>query len=136
MGVVHSRNQLCWCMRFTIDMCNSSLNWGTNHQVNGCVSSGIQTTNIYDFDKRECTKLTGPGVSLQLPERFHNRNDMAAQLTPGSWFEFKRTGDIDNIIWIGRYISKPEWENCCILKMTRVATQILKKHQLDGMDMK
>ena len=43
-------------------------------------------------------------------------NEMSAQLTPGSWVTFKSTVDIDNIIWIGRGISKPEWENCCILR--------------------
>ena len=41
---------------------------------------------------------------------------MAEPLTTGSWFAFKRTGNINNIIWIGRAISKPEWDNCCILK--------------------
>ena len=103
-------------MRFKIDMCNGSLNWGTNHWINGCVSSDIQTPNIYDFDKRKCTKLTGPGVSLQLSERRQNRNEMSAQLTPGLWIEFNSTEDICRIIWIGRAISKPEWENFCILK--------------------
>ena len=116
VGLVNSRKQSCLCMRFTIDMCSSSLNWGTNHRFNGCVSSDIQTTNVYEFDKRECTKLTGPVVSLQLSERRQNRNEMAAQLTPGSWVAFKSTRDIYNIIWIGRFISKPEWENFCILK--------------------
>ena len=66
--------------------------------------------------KRECNELNGPVVSLQLLERRHNRNEMAAQLTPGSWVAFNIIGDIYNIIWIGRAISKPEWDNCCILK--------------------
>ena len=94
-------------MRCTIDMCNGILNWGTNHRVNGCVSSEIKTTNIHDFDKSDCNKLTRPSVSLQLLEHFHNSNEMAAQLISGSWFAFKRTADIDNIIWIGRAILKP-----------------------------
>ena len=97
-------------------MCHGSLNWGSHHRVNGCVSSAIQTTSIYDFDKRQCTKLTGPGVSLQLSKLCQNRNEMAAQLTHGSWVAFKSAGDMDSIFWIGRAISKPEWDNCCIVK--------------------
>ena len=81
--------------------------WDTNHRANECVSSDSQTINIYDFDKRECNELNGPVVSLQLLERRHNRNEMAAQLTPGSWVAFNIIGDIYNSIWIGRAISKP-----------------------------
>ena len=94
-------------MRFKIDMCNGRLNWVTNHRFNGCVSSDIQTTKIYDFDKRKCTKLTGPGVSLQLLERRQNRNEMSAQLNTMSLVAFNNTGDIDNIICIRRTIYKP-----------------------------
>ena len=95
-------------------MCNSSLNWGNHHRVNGCVSSAVQTTSIYDFQMRQCTKLTGPCVSLQLSEQGQNQNEMASQLIPGSWVAFKSTGDVDQIIWVGRAISKPEWDNCCV----------------------
>ena len=87
-------------------MCNGSLNLVTNHRVNGCVSSDIQTTNIYDFYKRECTKLTGPSVRLKLSEHRQNMNEMSAKLTPGSWVAFNSTGDIDNIICIRRVIYK------------------------------
>ena len=60
--------------------------------------------------------MTEPGVILQLQERRQNRNEISAWLNPGSWVAFKNTGYIDKIVWIGRSISKPEWENCCILK--------------------
>ena len=66
--------------------------------------SDIQKTKIYDFDKRECTKLTGPSVRLKLSEHRQNMNEMSAKLTPGSWVAFNSTGDIDNIIWIGRTV--------------------------------
>ena len=97
-------------------MCNGSLNWGTDPRVSGCVSSALQTTSIYDFKKRPCTKLTGPRVSLQLSERRESLNKMASQLNPGAWVLFKGSGKTDQFIWMGRTISKLGWNNDCVLK--------------------
>ena len=106
VGVVHSRKRSCWCMKCTTSMCKGSLNWGTDHRVSGCVSSSLQTTSVHDFQKLPCTKLTGPGVSLQLSERCESRKKMAPQLTPGAWVLFKGSGQADQLIWLGRTISK------------------------------
>ena len=60
----------------------AALIWGITHLVNVYVSSDIQTTNIYDFDKRKWTKFTGPDVSLKLSENCQNMIGMAAQMNP------------------------------------------------------
>ena len=123
VGVVHSRKRSCWCMKCITSMCNGSLNWGTDPRVSGCVSSALQTTSIYDFQNRQCTKLTGPGVSLQLSERRESQNKMASQLTPGAWVLFKGRGHTDQFIWMGRTISKLGWNNYCVLKNVSSVTK-------------
>ena len=41
---------------------------------------------------------------------------MASSLTPGSWLTFKGSGATDQVIWLGRTISKLEWRNNCVTK--------------------
>ena len=135
VGVVHSRKRSCWCMKCITSMCDRSLNWGTDHRVSGCVSSALQTTIIYDFQQRPCTKLTGPGVSLQLSEGRESRNKIASQLTPGAWVNLKGSGQTDQFICLGRTISKLGWDNACVLKMFQAARRTLKETRFHEMAM-
>ena len=64
IGIVHSRKQSCWCMMCTAAIYKGSLDWSADYKVSGCVSSALQSTAIYDFQKRSCTKLTGPDVGV------------------------------------------------------------------------
>jgi hypothetical protein len=59
VGLVHSIKRSCWCLKCTSAMITGSLTWNENHKINGCVSSssgsvssGNQTTNVYEFEKR------------------------------------------------------------------------------------
>ena len=110
-------------MKYITSMCSGTLNWGTDRRVSGCGSSALQTTSIYDFQKRPCTKLTGPGVSLQLSERCESRKKMAPQLTPGAWVLFKGSGQAEQLIWLGRTIYKLGWNNDCVLKNVSSGTK-------------
>ena len=104
-------------MKCTSAIINGSVSWGYNHRVGGCTSlqrDSDQTSNIYEFDKRPCNKLTGPGVQAQLSEKKQSRNGMASQLRPNDWVVFKSTGDEDQHIWPGRTLSNRDWDNECI----------------------
>ena len=116
VGIVHARKRSCFCLKCISDMTDGSLNWESDHQVKDCVSSVIQTSSIYNFQKRPCTKLTGPDVSIQQSQRRHTINEMASQLTPGSWIIFNSNGDIDEPLWLGRAMPKAEWSNSCIMR--------------------
>ena len=115
----------CWCLKCTTVMLEGSLNWGIDHCVHGCVSSSFQTTSVYNFHRCSCTKLTGPGVGLQLVQRRVARNEMASGLTPGSWIIFKGSGGTDQVIWLGRAISKAEWGNDCKRKNSSRNTKMI-----------
>ena len=116
VGIVHARNRSCFCLKCISDLTDGSLNWGPEHHVKACVSSLIQTTSIYNFIKRPCTKLTGTDVAIHQSQRNQSRNEMASQLTPGSWIIFNSQGDNDQPIWLGRAMPKAEWSNSCIKK--------------------
>ena len=116
-------------MKCLIAMTNGALAWNLDHRVGGCVSSESQTTSIYDFEKRICTKLTGPDVAAKAAERRQSRNKMASQLTLGSWAIFKGTGQSNESIWLGRTIPKLDWGNACIQKNNSRVTK-----NIDGVD--
>ena len=80
---------------------------------------------MYDFKKRLCTKLTGPDVGVNFTKQRQNQNEMVSQLTPGSWVIFKGSGETDQPIWLGRAISKPEWDNSCVWKNNSRCTKMI-----------
>mmetsp|Transcript_19705 Transcript_19705/g.32342 ORF Transcript_19705/g.32342 Transcript_19705/m.32342 type:complete len:92 (-) Transcript_19705:12-287(-) len=43
-----------------------------------------------------------------------DKNEMASKLTPGDWMLFK--GQDEQLVWLGRAVSKEEWSNQCIWK--------------------
>ena len=123
VGIVHSRKRSCWCLKCFAEMIEGSLNWSPDHQCSGCISSDNQTTNIYNFQNRPCAKLSGPDVNLQLSQRRLTRNEMASQLTPGSWVVFKSTDNADQLICLSRTLSNSEWGNSCIKKNDKSGTK-------------
>ena len=69
---------------------------------------------MYEFINRPCNKLAGPDIQIQLTQRRESINDMTSRLTPGDWIIFRSTRDEDQPFWLGRTLSKQEWDNQCI----------------------
>jgi len=72
------------------------------------------STKVYSFNKRECKKTEGVGVTTTRMDRMHDRNELASNLTHGDWMLFK--GQDEQQVWLGRAVSKEEWSNQCIWK--------------------
>jgi hypothetical protein len=124
VGVMSLRMQSCWCLKCTAAMLEGSLNWGIDNCVYGCVSSAFQTTSVYNFHRRSCAKLTGPGVGLQLAQRLA-RNEMVSGITPGSWLLSKGSGKDRPGYLAQRAISKAEWRNDCKRKNISCSTKMI-----------
>ncbi len=80
VGNVHMRNRSCWCMKCMQSFMKGSLEWPTMKSIDGCSSSTLSTT-VYSFNKRECKKTEGVGVTTTKMDRMHDRNELASNLT-------------------------------------------------------
>jgi len=66
--------------------------------------------SLFRFYRRECTKVSGPGVTSSRQQRVEFRNDMAANLAVGDWVMFEgNQQESSEPIWLGRILSNPEW---------------------------
>lgn len=88
VGNVHMRNRSCWCMKCMQSFMKGSLEWPAMKSINGCSSSTLSTT-VYSFNKRECKKTEGVGVTTTRMDRMHDRYELASNLTHGDWMLFK-----------------------------------------------
>ena len=68
--------------------------------------SGTQLDrHIHSSEKRMCTKTARHGVAIQAQVLNRNRNDMASELTVGSFVVFDKSDDEVEPIWIGIIMS-------------------------------
>jgi hypothetical protein len=93
----------------------STLDWNDTCAIARCVSCEHETTNLYSFRKQSCHKQRGSGVeSLRIIK--NQRNKIAANLTHGDWMMFESPEPNVQPFWIGRAVSKSEWNNSCFYK--------------------
>ena len=55
---------------------------------------------MYDLHKCPYTHLTGPSVGVLWTTQCRAHNDMAADLTAGSWVLFKGSGEANETFWL------------------------------------
>ena len=67
-------------------------------------------TNLYCFDKYECTKISGPGVVSKLQNKNKSRKDLASKLIVGDWVLFDAGDDETEPVWLSRVISNLVWD--------------------------
>lgn len=63
-----------------------------------------------------CKKLRGVDADNEVRLRKACANELTKELTISSWLIFKSTNDEDQPIWLGRTVTKPEWQNACVWK--------------------
>ena len=125
-GVVCMRQRSCWCLPCISALMQPALDWVDPHSIDGCVSSKYETTTAYDFTMETCTKKKGADVRKTIAERKASSREMASNLTPGTWMLFA-SSDVEQPIWLGRAMTKPEWGNACIWK-----NETRKKQKIGG----
>ena len=69
-------------------------------------------------------KLSDIGVGNALAKAALHRNELAAELQHGDWVVYD-SNDPEQPIWIGRVMSKLEWENMCVWKNNRNGQQTI-----------
>lgn len=84
-GVVHSRQNPCWCLPcFTaVTDSNLVLSWPLEYSLQNCSSVSI-TKAPFTFTKRSCEKLTGLNVQQFVSKKLENQKEMTQK---------KRVGD-------------------------------------------
>jgi hypothetical protein len=93
----------------------SMLDWNDTCAIARCVSCEHETTNLYSFRKQSCCEQCGSGVESSRVIK-DQRNELAANLTHGDWMMFESPELNVQPFWIGRAISKSEWNNSCFYK--------------------
>ena len=91
----------------------STLLWGETYSIGGCVSSEHEMATIYNLNKRSCRKKRGEGVATGMRNTKETRKGMAAKLMHGDWVMFESPEPNVQPFWIGRAVSKAEWNNSC-----------------------
>ena len=114
-GVVCMRQCSCWCLPCISALMQSALDWVDPHSIDGSVSSKYETTAAYDFKMETCTKKKGADVRKTIAERKASSREMTSNLTPGTWMLFV-SSEVEQLIWLGRAMTKHEWGNACIWK--------------------
>ena len=111
------RQRSCFCLTCMSDLIEGSLDWGEMHNVAGCDAKAgsinavsDSASNLYCFDKCECTKTAGPGVAAALVQQNKNRDEVASALTVGDWVVFDACDDELEPVWLGRVMSNPKWD--------------------------
>ncbi|KAL7534418.1 hypothetical protein ACHAXR_005863 [Thalassiosira sp. AJA248-18] len=117
-GVLYNRQRSCFCLPCMNDVTTigGTLGWGQkSHEVLRCAAAAAgsnsceePTDNVYTFSKSECTKTSGPGVTMAIANETRNRNEVASKLTVGDWVLFDSNED-EQPIWLGRVMANPEW---------------------------
>ncbi len=80
--------------------------------------------NLYSFRKQSCCKQCCSGVeSLRVIK--DQRNEIAANLTHGDRMMFESPEPNVQPFWIGRAVSKSEWNNSCFYKNNTTRRKIL-----------
>ena len=91
------------------------LKWGDEHLVENCKSVsdtsavGVMSQNMYSFAKKNCDKLSGPGVAIQAQALTRHRNEIASELTVGDFILFDKSGDDVEQVWLGRIMPNQKW---------------------------
>ena len=126
--VIHWRMRSCWCLSCVSSLYNGTLEWGEDHKVEHCnavneisvpeeTDDGIHSDgNMFSFEKKACTKISGPGVAIQAQVITRDRTTMASELTVGDFVVFDTSDDDVEPIWIGRIMSNPEWQGQGVYK--------------------
>ena len=112
-GCIYWRKRSCWCLTCMGSLFQGSLEWGNNHDSDGCdlvTETLVGSESMYCFEKKICQKTAGPGVAVQSQSLTRDRNEMAARLTVGDFVLFKQSDDDIEPIWLGRIMSNPEWQ--------------------------
>ena len=125
-GVVYMRRRSCFCLSCIDNLMDGTLTWGTTHYAKDCNAvhgamndTGTATetsevddlsTTLYCFEKGECIKTAGPGVSSSVQNQNKSRNEVASKLTVGAWVLFDTSDDDLEPIWLGRVMSNPKWD--------------------------
>ena len=112
-GCIYWRKRSCWCLTCMGSLFQGSLEWGNNHDSDGCdlvTETLVGSESMYCFEKKICQKTAGPGVAVQSQSLTRDRNEMAARLTVGDFVLFKQNDDEIEPIWLGRIMSNPEWQ--------------------------
>ncbi len=99
----------------TSKLMQSTLDWNDTCAIAQCVSCEHETTILYSFRKQSCRKQRGSGFeSLRVIK--NQRNEIAVNLTHGDWMMFESPEPNVQPFWIGRAVSKSEWNNSCFYK--------------------
>ena len=103
------------------ELIDGSSEWPFMHSVPGCKSSAGQTTTVYQFEKRSCSKLKGADVATRL--RKQSQNEMTEGLSVGLWIVCKSYGNKDQPFWLRRTVSNVDWNNNCKWLSNRISTK-------------
>ena len=125
VGIVYKRRRSCWCLRCMTKLMQSTLPWGETYSVPDCISNQHETTTIYKFVKQSCTKTQGSGVATSRANIRHERTAITTNLTPGDWVMFGSPEPNVEPFWIGRAMSKAEWNNSCWYRNATNRRQLL-----------
>ena len=123
-GVVYMRQRSCFCLSCMAELTEGTLTWESMHNVKGCSakvrsetdSDMYSDTNIYCFDKCDCTKTAGPGVMATVQCKNKSRREFASKLTVGDWVMFDAEDDEAEPVWLGRVMSNPVWDGQGVLE--------------------
>ena len=116
VGLVYMRRRSCWCLQCMSRLLQCSLTWPETYAVSCCISNEAETTTIYEFSKHICKKIQGVGVASSCARIREDRNTITRELTPGDWMMFESPEPNVVPFWIGRAMSKAEWDNRCWYK--------------------
>jgi hypothetical protein len=108
IGIVYMHQRSCWCMQYMSKLMQSTLDWNDTCAIARCVSCEHDTTNLKSFRKQSCCKQRGSGVESSHVIK-DQRHEIAANLTHGDWMMFESQEPNVQPFWIGRAISKSEW---------------------------
>ena len=114
-NVIQWRMRTCWCLSCMDDLYNGTVEWGDEHLVENCKSVtdtsvvGVMSQNMYSFAKKNCDKLSGPGVAIQAQAMTQHRNEIASKLTVGDFILFDKSGDEVEQVWLGKIMPNLDW---------------------------
>lgn len=114
VGNVCTRARSCFCLPCMSAIMKGSTTWQDDHQIPGCTSSAGEITDIYNWKKRSCTKLTGRDVVQLQAESSQNNKDMAESLSPGDFVVYDASShDEVQPFWLGRVMANDDWDGKC-----------------------
>lgn len=129
IGRVYMRQRSCWCLMCMSQLVKSSSMWGDAYAIGQCVSrDGELNSTLYKFQKQSCRKQVGLNVQ-QSVQRLRTikqtRNEITMALTPGDWLMFESPEPNVQPFWIGRAVSKREWNDACWYRNETGSRQML-----------